>query len=370
MKVLVLSKALLSASYRRKLTELARLGLDVVAVVPDGWRDGPTRQMLETGRDDSYRLHVTRLRFDGHFHYHYYPELPHILRGEQPDLVHLDEEPYNLATFLGARACRRSGLPFVFFTWQNLDRRYPFPVRAIERRVYSAAAHALAGSEEAGLVLRRKGFERGITVVPQFGVDPEEYHPGPGRKSAFTVGFLNRLIPAKGPFVALDALARLPADVRLAVVGDGPLRHALQQQASSHGLNGRVAFSERVPSAAMPELIRGLDVVILPSLTTPRWKEQFGRVLIEAMACGVPVIGSNSGEIPAVIGDAGLIVPEGDAGALAGAIDALRMDAALRKELSERGRRRVLQHFTHAHVAEETMRAYLAALSSGKRIRR
>ena len=116
----------------------------------------------------------------------------------------------------------------------------------------------------------------------------------------------------------------------------------------------------------MPDLLRSLSVVILPSLTSASWKEQFGRVLIEAMSCGVPVIGSDSGEIPNVIGDAGLIVPEGDAGALAGAIRAIYTDEALRADLSRRGRERVLQCFTHAHVAALTKDAYAEALAQWK----
>ena len=71
-----------------------------------------------------------------------------------------------------------------------------------------------------------------------------------------------------------------------------------------------------MPSTEVPAVLRALDVLVLPSLTTPSWKEQFGRVLQEAMACAIPVVGSDSGEIPHVIGDAGLVTPEGDAAAL------------------------------------------------------
>jgi glycosyltransferase involved in cell wall biosynthesis len=113
----------------------------------------------------------------------------------------------------------------------------------------------------------------------------------------------------------------------------------------------------------MPDLIRSLDVLILPSVTTPKWKEQFGRVLIEGMACGVPVVGSTSGEIPRVIGDAGIVVPEGDIDALAAAMRKLYDDGELRAQLSSRGRRRVLNQFTHTRIAEKTFDAYAEALA-------
>ena len=83
------------------------------------------------------------------------------------------------------------------------------------------------------------------------------------------------------------------------------------------------------------------DALVLPSLSTPRWKEQFGRVLPEAMACGVPVVGSSSGNIPAMIGDAGIIVPEGDSRAIAAALRSLADDPDLYARLRAAGRKRV-----------------------------
>lgn len=356
------SKALVAAAYRRKLAELAALGVEVVAVVPGEWKEG-ARQHFEPSDDTSYRVINTPLRFNGHFHLHYYPELPAILRAERPDLLHIDEEPYNLATFLGVRSASRQGIPSVFFTWQNIVRRYPPPFRQLESYVYRRAASALAGSAEAGEVLRRKGFAGTVTVVPQFGVDPAVFAPGPPPSGPFTVGFFNRLVPAKGPLVALDAFESLPPDAHLLIVGDGPLREQIEREIAVRGLRERVYLRARVPSARMPDLVRSVHVSILPSLTTPTWKEQFGRVLIEAMSSSVPVVGSDSGQIPDVIADAGIVVPEGDAARLGEALLRLYREARLRQDLGQRGRRRVLGHYTHARIAAQTVAAYRSALS-------
>ena len=362
MKVLILSRALLWASYRQKLTELENLGVDVTAVVPSRWREGVGYQMVEPGHTGEYRLIQTDIRFNGHFHAHYYPHLRDILRRERPDVVHLDEEPYNLATYLGARASCGLGIPNVFFTWQNIHRSYPLPVRILERRTYALAVHALAGSDGAASVLRAKGYAAGITVVPQFGVDPAVFAPGPSTDHPFTIGFLNRLVEGKAPLLAVEALADLPPEVHMKVIGDGVMREPLLDLIHAKRLDERVQVQARIPSTAMPSLLHTLDVVVLPSITTTTWKEQFGRILIEAMACGVPVIGSDSGEIPNVIGDAGLVVPEGSAPALADTIRSLLDDAGLRAELKQRGRRRVLEHYTHARIAEKTKEGYDAAL--------
>ena len=130
--------------------------------------------------------------------------------------------------------------------------------------------------------------------------------------------------------------------------------------ASDLGIAHRVEFLGRVPSTDTPQYYRQLDMLVLPSLSRPNWVEQFGRVLIEAMACGVGVVGSASGEIPWVIGDAGVLFPEGDVEALAQVLQGLIGDAERRTELGAQGRARVLGQFTQAHVAEATARVYAA----------
>lgn len=361
MRVLIVSKALISRAYREKLTQLGRLGIDVVAAVPPQWREGGAVQRLERSTGDGYRLLEAPVRLSGHFHLHHYPSLPAMIRDLHPDLVHMDEEPYNLATFHGVMAARRLGLPSLFFSWQNLPRRYPPPFSWFERTVYRTVSHALAGSEEAADVLREKGYRKPLSVVPQFGVDPALFRPGPRPDGPFTVGFFNRLIPAKGPLLALDALRVLPPEARLRFVGDGPMRETIEREIVARGWGQRVTIEPRVPSAEMPAIVRSVHAIILPSLTTSRWKEQFGRVLIEAMASGVPVVGSDSGEIPRVVGDGGLIVPEGDAEALGRALLRLERDGELRQTLGLLGRQRVLERFTHARIAEVSLDAYKQA---------
>ena len=358
MRVLIVSKALVVSTYRKKLDELVKLGLEVVAVVPPLWREGKHDICFEPGIDRGYELVVTPLRWNGHFHLHWYPRLPRLLERFRPDVVHLDEEPYNLATFLGMRSAARLRIPALFFSWQNINRRYPPPFSTMERAVYRWAAGALAGSNDAASILRDKGFEKPISVVPQFGVDTSLFVPSERESGPFTVGFLNRLIPGKAPLIALQAFAALPHDAQLRIVGDGPALPAIEAAVRAGGLEHRVRIERRVPSAEIPQLLQRLDAVILPSVTTSRWKEQFGRVLIEAMAAGVPVVGSDSGEIPHVIGDAGLVVPEGDAGALSKALRQLYDCTELRSELARRGRRRAVELYDNGCVAAQTLRAY------------
>jgi glycosyltransferase involved in cell wall biosynthesis len=362
MRVLIVSKALISAAYREKLTELGRLGVEAVAAVPPEWREGGSIQRLEGGHGDGFRLIEVPMRLNGHFHLHHYPSLPAVIQTVMPDLVHMDEEPYNFATYRGVMAARRAKVPSLFFSWQNLLRRYPPPFSWFETAVFRSVSHALAGSAEVAEVLRAKGYRGPLSVIPQFGVDPTVFRPGTRRDGPFTIGFFNRLIPAKGPAVALEAFSRLPGEPRLRFVGDGSARGEIEREIVRRHLEGRVTIEPRIPSSEMPAAVRGVDVIILPSLSTSVWKEQFGRILIEAMASGIPVVGSDSGEIPRVVGTAGLIVPEGDAPALASALVRLIREPELRERLGVLGRQRVLDHFTHARIAEATVDAYRRAL--------
>lgn len=358
-RVLMVSKACIVGIYQRKLEEIARLGVTLRVLAPPFWRDERGVTPLERAHTEGYELLVEPMVFNGSFHLHFYPRLGHHIRAFRPDLVHMDEEPYNLATWHGIRLARRAGCRTVWFSWQNLLRRYPPPFSWLERYCLRHADAAIVGNQTAVQVWRAKGYEGPLVVIPQFGTDPQLFAPAPrpAESAAFVVGYAGRLVEEKGVDLLLEAVAALPG-VRLFILGSGPLRAALERAAEGLGLGERVEFQGTLPSTRMPAFYHQLDALVLPSRSRPNWIEQFGRVLVEAMACGVPVVGSDCGEIPHVIGDAGLVFAEGDVAALRGHLARLQSDAALRADLARRGRQRVLERFTQARVAEETVALY------------
>jgi glycosyltransferase involved in cell wall biosynthesis len=178
------------------------------------------------------------------------------------------------------------------------------------------------------------------------------------------VGFVGRLVEEKGGAVLLDALAHIDGVWQLDILGDGPDKPALVEQARRLHIADRITFGT-LPSTRMPGYYQGIDALVVPSLTRPNWKEQFGRVIVEAMSCGVPVIGSASGNIPDVMGDAGLIVPEGDSAALAERLHQVMRSPDLRRDLAAQGRQRVLDRYTQAQVAAQTVAVYHAMLHNG-----
>ena len=359
MRVLMLSKACIVGIYQPKLEAIAAAGVDLTVLAPPAWRDERGIQRLERAHTAGYQLREIPIRFNGNFHLHHYPTLGREVLTRRPQIVHIDEEPYNLATWQALRLSRRVGAKSLFFSWQNICRAYPPPFSWGERWVLRQADFALAGAAGAAAVLRQKGYAGRMATIPQFGTSPELFKPArDGPRRPFTFGFVGHLVPEKGLGILLRAAANLDGDWRLRLVGGGAGRAELQALVRTLGIGGQVEFLGQLPSIELPAEYHRLDALVLPSLTRPNWKEQFGRVLVEAMASGVPIIGSDSGAIPDVIGDAGRIVPESDVDALTGAMRDLRDQPALRAELIERGGARFRAHFTHERIAAATVAVY------------
>ena len=296
---------------------------------------------------------------NGNFHLHHYPTLGREVRAFQPDIVHIDEEPYNLAAWQAQYHAQRVGAKSLFFSWQNIKRNYPPPFSWGERWIYRSVDYALAGTDDAAAVLRAKGYTGPLATIPQFGTDEKLFQPAPScSQRPFTIGFFGRIVPEKGVDVLLRAAAQLSGEWRLRLVGGGTAENDLRSLAGELAIGERVEFIGQLPSADLPAQYHAIDLLVLPSLTRSNWKEQFGRVLVEAMASGVPVIGSDSGAIPTVIGDAGAIVPEGDVSGLTLAIQQVMDQPRLRDRLIERGRQRFLTHFTHERIAAATVEVY------------
>lgn len=371
MRVLMISKALVAGTSQRKLEELAKCpDVELTLVTPPYWQsDDGGKQVLEPLYTRGYRMIVTPMRLNGNFHLHYYPQLGKIMREVRPEVVHIDEEPYNFATFQAMRLATRQKARALFFTWQNLYRPYPPPFRQVELYNYRHAAMALAGNRDAAEVLKRKGYRGPTRIIPQFGFDTEIYKrsaPRPPRASgdSFTLGFIGRLKEEKGLLSMVEALTYLPPYCQAVFIGNGPMKSVLEEQAERLGVADRVIFKAGVPTYEVPREMERLNVLVLPSLTRPNWIEQFGRVLPEAMACETPVIGSSSGEIPYVIGDAGLVFPEGNAQELAAYVHKLLENPELYASLATKGRQRVLENYTQEQIARQTYEVYLEMMGT------
>jgi len=378
-KVLIITRTLAEfANLQGKIREISRLGVELTVVSPARWAGRDCE--LKNVRPDGYEFLVCRCWFSGTTsvrlgnHLHLYPGISSIIGREKWDLVHIDEEPFNLATYHALRMCRRYRARAVFSTWQNLMKRYPPPFNLFEKYVHENASGAIAGNGEGLELLRRRGFRRPAACIPQLGVDPTFFRKqdanGQREKlvpsGSFVVGFVGRIHREKGLDTLVRAIALLPKSSVLVLVGRGPYRAELEGLIGALGLSERVHWAPWVNSKEVPQYMSAFDVLVLPSRTCRNWKEQFGRVLVEAMASETCVVGSDSGEIPNVVGDAGLIFHEGDERELAERLRQLMDSPSLCDTLRHRGRQRVLEHFTYAKIAADTVNFYRSICSGSE----
>ncbi len=337
-------------------------GAAVALVSARRWNEGGRDVDLVAGEDGFVTAAATVGRHPYRFVYDPRP-LWRALRARPLDVVDVHEEPASLAAAEVMVLARLAGVraPVCLYAAQNLPKRFPVPFRWIERATLRRAAGVHTCNAQAGQILRDKGFA-GRLVDLGLGVDVERFAPAgcgtvpavdggldPDGPGSLRVGYLGRLEPHKGVEVLVAAVARTPGVV-LEIVGDGPSRAGLERQVAREGLGARVALAGYADPEDLPEIYRRYDVVVVPSLETPGWVEQFGRVAVEAMASGVAVVCSRSGALPEVVGQAAWLVEPGDVGELHGALAALRDDPDRRSALAAAGVRQA-QRYRWAELA-------------------
>jgi glycosyltransferase involved in cell wall biosynthesis len=232
-------------------------------------------------------------------------------------------------------------VPVAVSAFENLDRSLPLPARLLRRTTLRTPAGVFARTPTAAALVRRWGARGPVRLVPPAVVVPPRPTETSFAARPFTIGFAGRLVEAKGVLDLLAVIDRLPAGFRLLVAGDGPLRPKL-------AAHWKVDLRTGVRHDDMAALYEQMDVLVLPSHTTRTWSEQLGRVLLEAMACGCPVLATESGEMPWVLSEArgGMSFPEGDVATLATLLLDVHTHAARWRALGEQGRADVAERFS------------------------
>lgn len=370
-KILVLSHAGVLEVNRAVFQELGRLDLEITMVVPRQWEGDLIRSLHFETRDSDRSLCVIALPvlFSGRGSLFFYASsLRDALAGWEPDLVFLDEEPWSLAALQTCLAFPRTEL--WFFTKENLDKIIPWPFSRLEQWVYRRASGAFAVSDEVEQVLRTKGY-RGPILRLHHSYDPALFKARSESerqairddfgipRNATVIGYFGRLTVEKGLLDLANALQILAQEANLpewffCCVGNG-LAEGDTKRALAPLPDTRYKMLGAISHDRVGKLLSAVDVLVLPSRTTRRWKEQFGRILVEAMACGAAVVGSDSGEIPHLIGRAGggLVFPEGGVSELADRLRSLLKEPTLLERFRSQGRQYVEDTLTHTTVAHD-----------------
>jgi glycosyltransferase involved in cell wall biosynthesis len=371
MKVLVISHSCVTDVNQQQFAALNAIpDTEVALIIPSVWRSEYTGKRHKPGLLPSitFPIYQAPIAIPGHISLHFYTSLPlKELRRFGPDVLLSTQEPWSFSGLQAVWLARELRCPLVFQTNQNLLKKYPPPFSWIEQISYRTAKVALSYSEEARQVLLRKGCQLPSQVV-SYGTDLSLFHPhGSESKRCelnlcgkIVVGYLGRFVPEKGLDTLVEAAKilqtqcpSLPFSVLL--VGSGPEETTLKQKIRQVGLEKHFVFAGAVPHREAGAYLNCMDIFALPSRTTATWKEQFGRVILEALACGIPVVGSDSGQIPHLLQETGggLVFEEGNACALATQLGRLIHQPRTRACLGHIGREAVHASFTFEAVAAQ-----------------
>ena len=365
-KLLTVGHSYVVSLNRRLAHEMAVAGRDkweVTCVAPNyfhGARDlAPVK--LERSPEEAYFFEDVPAHLTSQVHLFSYGHKLRSLLDEPWDMVHAWEEPYILAGWEISRWVR-TGAKLVYRSAQSIPKKYPPPFSWFEQTSMARACGWICSGLSVEENLRhRRGYERPHLFSP-LGVDLDFFKPDANqRKHALNklgwrssgppiVGYSGRFVLPKGLNVLMQALDACTQPWRALFLGAGAMEPEIRKWAAKYGDNVRIL---RVPHDEVPHYVNAMDILCAPSQTTPSWREQFGRMIVEAFACGVPVIGSDSGEIANVMGDAGVVVGECDVVGWATAIQHLLADPEKRRELGRRGQDLANARYAWPSIAAE-----------------
>jgi glycosyltransferase involved in cell wall biosynthesis len=288
-----------------------------------------------------------------------------VVRDVRPQLLHVVGDPWTPTAEAGAAAARDLKIPYVLVGTSSLGGPRGVTSRWQADRVRNGAA-ALAGTVRPALdhLLGGVSSPKPTAVLPPGGVTiPAQWAPR-ADPSTLVLGCVGRLVPERGVDLVLDALSECHGEWRLRVAGTGPIHEALEQRAQRLGLSARIEWLGAMPRTGLPALWSAVDVLISPSRSTADWVEPSGAVMVEAMAHGVAPLVSRCGALPDIVGDAGLVIDEGDLAALTRAIQGFVADPSRCRTVGVAARQRILELQGDGAVAERMLLLWRRALET------
>lgn len=362
-KILIVGFSYTVDVYQHKLYSIAQLGeVEIGVLAPSNWFMSEwNKRLILKQRYSGYTLFPVDVNFlngvKGGFLYPFLETYRAICKFK-PDIIHVEQEVFSLSTFQMVIFSLLLNIPMTVFCWENIQKSLSILRTWTRSVVLRNAKIIIAGNQDAKKLVQTWGYHGKVFVLPQFGVDTDLFHPinMQNQRNEFVFGYIGRVVFEKGVKVLFDAVAAVIKEghtVRLLICGSGSDEEALKQYVWELGIGNNVDWVGYVEYNDVPDILGRLDALVLPSQTVPRkWKEQFGHVLIEAMAMGIPIIGSSSGAIPEVIGRDDLIFQEGKYQDLANIMKRILLDGSYYQEISKYGLERVSKEYDDQIIAE------------------
>ncbi len=360
LRVLFVSHTYIVGVNQGKLDAVAATGAEVGLLVPKRWNATQWNKYHELEQPyDRIKYYPAQMYFTGRAGLCTYSPLGvwKAIIDFRPDIIQVEQEVFSLAALELSFFARLFNKPVVFFGWENMDRQLSTFRRWIRKYVFDTAKLNIAGNCEGGELVKKWGYPGPVEVMPQMGVDTEFFTPPENKQanSEFSIGFVGRLSHQKGIDTLIAAAKILHQQnyrFRIILCGSGSDEPKFREEARKLGVDELITWRGGVSHHEVPREMQKLDVLVLPSRTVETWKEQFGHVIIEGMAIGIPVVGSTCGEIPNVIGRSDLVFTEGNAPELAAILARLISDNAFYSETAQYSLDRVHQHYSHDRIAQ------------------
>ena len=364
LRILVVCHAYVTNVNQGKLDAIAATETAEVALLsPNRWRAlGWGRVMKLENPYPRVKLYPANILFSGKVGaYFYFPwQVWQAIKDFQPDVIHVEQEVFSISALEIALFARWFDIPMSVFGWENMSRKLSSLRAWIRQYVFDTAKLIIPGNQDGKDLMHQWGYQGKLEVMPQIGVDTVLFPPQVRQldKDELVVGFMGRLVYQKGVDLLLEAAKQLHSNgqkIRVIICGAGQEESQLQDLAQKLGITELVTWHSGISHERVPAEMAKFDVLVLPSRTIETWKEQFGHVLIEAMSMGIPVIGSDSGEIPQVIGRADLVFAESDATELASILTKIAGDRSWYRSLSQYSIERVEALYSHERIARRLL---------------
>lgn len=373
MHLAIVSHACVTDINQQVYAEIEKMGHQVDLIVPSNFiAPGLANQPISVKRWPSFKGRILEypIYFNKSIPLHFYKRsLKKFFLNSKPDAVYVAEEPYSISCFQALNSALPHTKAIGFYSAQNIKKDYPYMFRKMEQFVYEHSSLAVSISKDVTKVLRDKGFKNKVCEMP-LGVDEEHFIISSQLREetrkrlnipieGFVIGYAGRMVKEKGIDLLIrsfEFIQRQKSNTYLLLVGRGPLLESMKKLTSKMEIKHKVFFIDDAAHSEMPKWFNCMDVHVLPSITMPNWREQFGRVLIEAAACGIPSIGSSSGEIPFVLESLGMnsVFQEGQETQLANEI----LNASQKRTRSEDIRKITIGKYGNKGIANQLINAF------------
>ncbi len=354
---------------------------DLVFIVPKLWKAKGGKIRVVAPDKPEFKM----IRTWSPFYHSHYPVIKGMLKGWMPlcgnilrkmakpgDVLLSSAEPNLLTTYLYSRLAKKLGLKHVFLTWQNISYAKRLSGRKLAitewllRENIRLSSGALCGTKQALEILQpylRPDIP--TAIIPQSGVDTDIFKPGISSDFRKKYGLENKFIflfgavfdERKGVFTTIRAfhktLKNIPS-AHLVMIGIGKLWLPAQDLVKELGIIEKVTFIEWLPNQELPGILSSADVLVHPSEPYKDWEEQYGWMLLQASACGLPIIATNIGAISEAVIDkkTGILVEPKNVDALSVAMVQLAQNEPLRREFSKNAVEFIVANFSHKVIAE------------------